>query len=264
MKNPQQYGKSYYEKKLILDVFAVDDVGDIYNIELQTYGLNKEILVRFELYNAELLRQNVKMGEDYANASIVRSMIISYNHYLKDCPFYKCPFKMHDPIHHIDYPFNRQEITIIQLDYIDQVIDDMTSFNQLMYLFKNEKAYDKIEPDKLVKEAIQMHDKYISSEESYQEYLDRLDNEILLRSRDRKIEEANQKIELANNEIDNMLDKAKENIIKYIEMRFHDNLRDFMNTLSKQQILDIQDHLYSFTSVDKLKRKEKYGKRKKV
>ena len=89
MKNPQQYGKSYYEKKLILDVFAVDDVGDIYNIELQTYGLNKEILVRFELYNAELLRQNVKMGEDYANASIVRSMIISYNHYLKDCPFYK-------------------------------------------------------------------------------------------------------------------------------------------------------------------------------
>lgn len=50
-----------------------------------------------------------------------------------------------------------------------------------------------------------------------------------------------------------MLDKAKENIIKYIEMRFHDNLRDFMNTLSKQQILDIQDHLYSFTSVDKLK-----------
>ena len=111
----------------------------------------------------------------------------------------------------------------------------MTSFNQLMYLFKNEKAYDKIEQDKLVKEEIQMHDKYISSEESYQEYLDRLDNEILLRSRDRKIEEANQKIELANNEIDNMLDKAKENIIKYIEMRFHDNLRDFMNTLSKQQ-----------------------------
>ena len=53
--------------------------------------------------------------------------------------------------------------------------------------------------------------------------------------------------------VDNMLDKAKENIIKYIEMRFHDNLRDFMNTLSKQQILDIQDHLYSFTSVDKLK-----------
>ena len=148
--------------------------------------------------------------------------------------------------HHIVYPFNCAEITIIQLEYINQAINEMTSFNQLMYLFKNEKPYDKIEPDKLVKEAIQMHDKYISSEESYQEYLDRLDNEILLRSRDRKIEEA-------NNEIDNMLDKTKENIIKYVEMRFHDNIRDFMNILSKQQILDIQDHLYSFTSVDELK-----------
>ena len=260
LKNPQQYGKSYYEKKLILDVLAVDDVGDIYNIELQTYGLNEEILVRFELYNAELLRQQVKIGEDYTNAHIVRSMIIFYGHYLKEYPFYKCTFKMHDPIHHVDYPFNRQEITIIQLDYIDQVIDDMTSFNQLMYLFKNEKAYDKIEPDKLVKEAIQMHDKYISSEESYQEYLDRLDNEMLLRSRDRKIEEANKQlksahkeIEIANSEMDNMLDKTKENIIKYVEMKFHDNIRDFINTLSKKQILDIQDNLYNFTNIKELK-----------
>ena len=53
LKNAQHYGKSYYEKKFIL---AIDDIGDIYNIELQSYGLNEEILVRFELYNAELLR----------------------------------------------------------------------------------------------------------------------------------------------------------------------------------------------------------------
>lgn len=63
-----------------------------------------------------------------------------------------------------------------------------------MYLFKNEKPYDKIEIDYRIKEAIQMHDRYISSDESYQEYLDRLDNEILLRSRDRKIEEANKNL----------------------------------------------------------------------
>ena len=49
------------------------------------------------------------------------------------------------------------------------------------------KPYDKIEIDYSIKEAIQMHDRYISSDESYQEYLDRLDNEILLHSHDRKI-----------------------------------------------------------------------------
>jgi len=42
--------------------------------------------------------------------------------------------------HHIIYPFNRAEITIIQLEYINQAINEMTSFNQLMYLFKNEKT----------------------------------------------------------------------------------------------------------------------------
>uniref|UniRef100_UPI003FD7DF8D PD-(D/E)XK nuclease family transposase n=1 Tax=Faecalibacillus faecis TaxID=1982628 RepID=UPI003FD7DF8D len=253
LKNAQQYGKSYYEKKLILNILAVDDIGDIYNIELQTYGLNEEILVRFELYNAELLRQQVKQGENYTSAHVVRSLIISYGHILDNAPLYKCHFRMVDDEHHIVYPFNRAEITIIQLEYINQAINEMTSFNQLMYLFKNEKPYDKIEIDYRIKEAIQMHDRYISSDESYQEYLDRLDNEILLRSRDRKIEEANKKFEKANNEIDHLLSKAKENIVKYIKMQFHEDISNFISALSKQQILDIQDHLFDYTSIKELK-----------
>ncbi len=108
------------------------------------------------------------------------------------------------------------------------------------------KHYDKIEIDYKIKEAIQMHDKYMSSNESYQEYLDRLDNEILLRSRDRKIEEA-------NNEIDHLLNKTKENIIKYINMQFHKDISNFISTLSKQQILHIQDRLFDYTSIKELK-----------
>lgn len=136
-----------------------------------------------------------------------------------------------------------------------------------MYLFKNEKPYDKIEIDYRIKEAIQMHDKYISSEESYLEYLDRLDNEILLRSRDRKIkeanqkaekekkkaEEANQRAEKANNEIDSILDETKESIIKYIKMQFHEDISDFISTFSKQQIRNLQKHLYDFEEFEELK-----------
>ena len=257
LKNAQQYGKNFYEKKLILDILAIDDVGDLYNIELQTYGLNEE----------KLLRQQVKQGEDYTSAHVVRSLIISYGHILDNAPLYKCYFRMVDDEHHIVYPFNRMEITIIQLEYINQVINEMTSFNQLMYLFKNEKPYDKIEIDYRIKEAIQMHDKYISSEESYLEYLDRLDNEILLRSRDRKIkeanqkaekekkkaEEANQRAEKANNEIDSILDETKESIIKYIKMQFHEDISDFISTFSKQQIRNLQKHLYDFEEFEELK-----------
>lgn len=149
--------------------------------------------------------------------------------------------------HHIIYPFNRAEITIIQLEYINQAINEMTSFNQLMYLIlKMKKIYDKIEIDYRIKGAIQMHVKYISSDESYQKYLDHLDNEILLHFRDRKIEEA-------NNEIDHLLNRTKENIIKYINMQFHEDISNFIRTLSKQQILDIQDCLFDYTSIEELK-----------
>ena len=119
-----------------------------------------------------------------------------------------------------------------------------------------------------------MHDKYISSEESYLEYLDRLDNEILLRSRDRKIkeanqkaekekqkaekekqkaEEANQRAEKANNEIDSILDETKESIIKYIKIQFHEDIIDFIITFSKQQIRNLQKHLYDFEEFEELK-----------
>ena len=119
-----------------------------------------------------------------------------------------------------------------------------------------------------------MHVKYISSEESYLEYLDRLDNEILLRSRDRKIkeanqkaekekqkaekekqkaEEANQRAEKANNEIDSILDETKESIIKYIKMQFHEDISDFISTFSKQQIRNLQKHLYDFEEFEELK-----------
>lgn len=91
-----------------------------------------------------------------------------------------------------------------------------------------------------------MHVKYISSDESYQKYLDHLDNEILLHFRDRKIEEA-------NNEIDHLLNRTKENIIKYINMQFHEDISNFIRTLSKQQILDIQDCLFDYTSIEELK-----------
>ena len=91
-------------------------------------------------------------------------------------------------------------------------------------------------------------------------FFDRLDNEILLRSRDRKIkeanqkaekekkkaEEANQRAEKANNEIDSILDETKESIIKYIKMQFHEDISDFISTFSKQQIRNLQKHLYDF------------------
>ena len=56
-----------------------------------------------------------------------------------------------------------------------------------------------------------------------------------------------------NNEIDSLLSKAKENIIKYIKRQFHEDISDFISTFSKQQIRNLQKHLYDFEEFEELK-----------
>ena len=113
-----------------------------------------------------------------------------------------------------------------------------------------------------------LYKEYLESEETDLEYFDWLDNQILLRSRDRKIEEANKKIkeirqrtEEANkkyenliNEIKEMIDETKESITKYSQLKFHEDISSSINTLSKNQIFDLLDHLYDFKEFDELKK----------
>lgn len=88
----------------------------------------------------------------------------------------------------------------------------------------------------------------------YLEYFDWLDNQILLRSRDRKLEKANKKYENLINEIKEMIDETKESIIKYSQLKFHEDISSSINTLSKNQIFDLLDHLYDFKEFDELKK----------
>ena len=124
-----------------------------------------------------------------------------------------------------------------------------------------------------------VYKEYLESGETDLEYFDWLDNQILLRSRDRKIEETNKKIkeirqrteetieeinqrtEEANkkyenliNEIKEMIDETKESIIKYSQLKFHEDISSSINTLSKNQIFDLLDHLYDFKEFDELKK----------
>lgn len=88
----------------------------------------------------------------------------------------------------------------------------------------------------------------------YLEYFDWLDNQILLRSRDRKLEKANKKYENLINEIKEMIDETKESIMKYSQLKFHEDISSSINTLSKYQIFDLLDHLYDFKEFEELKK----------
>lgn len=99
-----------------------------------------------------------------------------------------------------------------------------------------------------------LYKEYLESGETDLEYFDWLDNQILLRSRDRKTEEANKKYENLINEIKEMIDETKESIIKYSQLKFHEDISSSINTLSKNQIFDLLDHLYDFKEFDELKK----------
>ena len=55
------------------------------------------------------------------------------------------------------------------------------------------------------------------------------------------------------NEIKEMIDETKESIIKYSQLKFHEDISSSINTLSKYQIFDLLDHLYDFKEFEELK-----------
>lgn len=51
-----------------------------------------------------------------------------------------------------------------------------------------------------------------------------------------------------------MIDETKESIIKYSQLKFHEDISSSINTLSKYQIFDLLDHLYDFKEFEELKK----------
>lgn len=78
------------------------------------------------------------------------------------------------------------EMNLVQLVYLKIEEDD---FDQLMYLFQNNRMWDKIKADKKIEEAIIIHDRYMKSDEKFaaiQREKDRLALETYKKSQNRR------------------------------------------------------------------------------
>lgn len=122
----------------------------------------------------------------------------------------------------------------------------MTVFNQLMYLFKNEKVYDKMKVDKLVEEAIEMHKEYIAQDEKYQGYLDKVDNYMIINSKIKLVKMYEDKASYNQ--------RIRNNINRYVEKKFKKDISQWFNELSEEQLFMIQDHLFEVKNFDELKK----------
>ena len=146
------------------NILAIDDKGDYYNIEMQAYDITEGEMNRFQIYAGILLRIQSERGKRYQNIHIVRQLILNLGRPIENMNHFYHHFIIYDKEHQMELPYSKQDLHIFQPYYFEEE-DKTDEVNQLMYLFKNDVIYDKIELGELVREAIKMHEQYIDSEE---------------------------------------------------------------------------------------------------
>ena len=198
-------------KKMVLDITAKDENGNLYNIEMQCYTIEKDDAIRFQLYAYRVLGDEAKRGKSYNDVKPMRQMIINNASPLEGFDNYIHHFVMKDVYSGKSFPYSLYEIYLVQLHYLDMENIDIQEFDEFMYLFKNDSAYDKMNVSKNVQEAIVMHDEYIESKERIAA-IEREREEMILRSRELSIKEgeAKNKADEAKNKADEAKNKADE------------------------------------------------------
>ncbi len=150
-------------KKFVLDILAKDDQGHLYNIEMQCYMIDDEEMIRFQLYAHRVLSDEAKKGISNKEVKPLRQMIINTSKPLEGLNQYIHHFVMYDIENEVRLPNSLYEVYLVQLAYLNMEEIKIEAFDELMYLFKNNQAYDKIEVHKNVVEAMTMHEEYMNS-----------------------------------------------------------------------------------------------------
>lgn len=161
--NGELYGDFNISKRYVLDVVAKDEKGNIYNIEMQCYRIEDEEMIRFQAYGFRIADTEIKKGKNYSEAKPIKQIIINASSPVKNLNHYIHHFVMFDTKHNVSMPDSMYEVFLIQLAYLD--MKEKNPFNQIMYLLKTGKKCDIIDIDRLVEEAIEMHERYMSSDE---------------------------------------------------------------------------------------------------
>ena len=168
VQNADYYGHTAHSKRFVLDILATDELGCFYNIELQCYPVDKANLSRFQCYVFRKVDDEVRRGESY-DIKPVKQMIINNSDPIEGLNEYRHHFTYYDEENRVELPHTVSEIYIVQTAYLYKEMEkkgELGDFDQFMYLFKNNRVYDKIKPSRMIEEVIEMHKEYMDSNEA--------------------------------------------------------------------------------------------------
>ena len=140
--NPGILPKHIDDKMMVLDVHLKDDKGNLYDIEMQSYGSSQSEYRRFLMYGAQSITRQLKRGQDYELLKPVYQIIfIDAFAFNNDNLVNTYVFKNQEGMVESDKPLiTRIFIHLPAINHIakHKTIEEMDEFELLCYLFKNE------------------------------------------------------------------------------------------------------------------------------
>ena len=236
----------YDNKNLVLDILAKDESGNLYSIEMQCYTINQNEMIRFQLYDFRVITDEAKSGIEYKEVKPLKQMIINASKPIKGLEKYIHHFELYDRKNHVCMPYSLFEVYIIQLAYLNMENINIEEFDELMYLFKNDEAYDKIKVHKNVQEAIQMHAKFNMSEERY---------EALRKERDEMTRAFRQQYALEQAEKEGILKAKIDDFISLYEKKFgslSSSTKDKVSALSIEKLDELLLNVFDIETEEEL------------
>lgn len=170
----EEYPINQKLKKMILDVVFTDQLGHLYNVEMQNQTITRNVLIRFISYAAKLLEREIKRGGDY-NVSSVKCLVIYTGTPIKNFEHFTHHLEFMDS----DYCIKIEEgpicIEIIQTQRMEELnmeVGFKKQFEQFIYLFENEENHKKEQLSPLNKKVVKLYEDYLNSDQllAYYQY----------------------------------------------------------------------------------------------
>ncbi|MGX8850909.1 Rpn family recombination-promoting nuclease/putative transposase [Amedibacillus sp. YH-ame10] len=168
--NPEMDPEALAGKKIILDVHVKDIHGNEYDMEMQVEGLLTNLTNRFEYYGAKMLEKQLKEGEDYLDLKPVYQIIFMDN-YSEDKGKLIMKYQMRNEEGKEESTHALIHRTYIHLPVINDIVkkkktEELTAFEQMCYLFKNNEDDDIIKTkESVVRKLMEKHERMSDNEQ---------------------------------------------------------------------------------------------------
>ena len=169
----ESYIPYYGGKKLIMDQVVRDDKGRFYNFEMQNYDIEDDDEVRFACYLNNMMERQLKRGVDYIDMKDVYQLVLYTGNPVENFHHYQHNLKRGDFEYGAVLEHQKAHAVLLQLQLMEEDLNmevSLTAINQLAYLFMNGKSHENSETVEDVKDAKDIHNKYMNTDEVIKGY----------------------------------------------------------------------------------------------